>query len=169
MITGATAYFVDVLVFNLALLVIGTDHVSAKAVSSVAAITVAYLGSRYYTWPDQPPGGRHPVLAFVALSAAAAGVQLACLWVSHDLIGWTSPIADNASANVVGMGLATVVRFYGFRSLVFGNSAGEGDGVQHLPVLVDGPDVQAVDLSHQFDEVPGRGAHRGEGLATSRA
>ena len=118
-VTGATAYLVDVLVFNLALLVVGTDHLSAKVISSVAAITVAYLGSRYYTWPDQPPQGRHPVVAFVALSVAAAGVQIACLWASHDLLGWTSPIADNVSANVVGMGLATVFRFWGFRTFVF--------------------------------------------------
>lgn len=118
-VTGGAAYLVDVLVFNVCLLVIGTDHLSAKAVSSVAAITVAYLGSRYYTWPGQRSRGLNPILAFAALSVAAAGVQLACLWISHDLIGWTSPLADNISANILGMGLATLLRFWGFRTFIF--------------------------------------------------
>jgi hypothetical protein len=39
--------------------------------------------------------------------------------ISHDVLGWTSPLADNLSANVVGMGLATAFRFWTFRSFVF--------------------------------------------------
>ena len=123
-VTGGAAYLVDVVAFNLALWG-GMEHLSAKVLSSTAAVTVAYLGSRYYTWPTAEPRTAHPVLAFVAISAVAAAVQLACLWVSHDLIGWTRPLADNLSANVVGMGLATAVRFWAFRRLVFGSSPGQ--------------------------------------------
>lgn len=147
-VTGGAAYLVDVLVFNACLLGIGTDHLSAKAVSSVVAITVAYLGSRYYTWPHQQPRGAHPVLTFVALSVAAAGVQLACLWISHDLVGWTSPIVDNISANIVGMGLATLLRFWGFRTFIFQNPTAEhkqtGTGTSGTPSTDTAPGHHAV-------------------------
>ncbi|MGV8846433.1 GtrA family protein [Tessaracoccus sp.] len=116
-ITGAAAYVVDVAAFNL--LSATTGHLTAKVVSSIAAIIVAYLGSRYYTWPGDRAIGGHPILAFVAVSAAAAAVQLGCLWLSHDVIGWTGAMTDNLSANVFGMGLATTLRFWGFRHLVF--------------------------------------------------
>ncbi|MEO7589321.1 MAG: GtrA family protein [Arachnia sp.] len=116
-VTGGAAYLVDVLVFNL--LSAPTGHLAAKVISSVAAIVVAYLGSRHYTWPGQAPSARNPLLVFVAVSVAAAGVQLGCLWLSHDVMGFTGALADNVSANVVGMGLATALRFWGFRRLVF--------------------------------------------------
>ncbi|WP_111720540.1 GtrA family protein [Homoserinimonas sp. OAct 916] len=116
-VTGAAAWFVDVLVFNL--LSAGAGHLPAKVISSIAAVTVAYLGSRYYTWPGHRPSSGHPIMVFVAISAAAAAVQLGCLWLSHDVIGWTGVIADNLSANVVGMAAATALRFWGFRNLIF--------------------------------------------------
>ena len=116
-ITGAAAYLVDVAAFNL--LSATTGHITAKVISSIAAITVAYIGSHYYTWPSHHPSTRHPVVVFVAVSTAAALVQLGCLWISHDIIGWTGALADNISANIIGMGLATALRFWGFRRLVF--------------------------------------------------
>lgn len=116
-VTGLAAWFVDVAVFNLLSPV--TGHLSAKVLSSIAAITVAYLGSRYYTWPHHRPATGHPVMVFVAVSVVAAAVQLGFLWLSHDVIGWTSVIADNLSANVVGMAAATALRFWGFSHLVF--------------------------------------------------
>lgn len=116
-VTGAAAYAVDVVIFNL--LSDGTGHLTAKVISSIAAITVAWLGSRYYTWPDHRPTTGHPIAVFVTVSAAAAVLQLGCLWLSHDLIGWRSAIADNLSANVVGMGMATALRFWGFKRFVF--------------------------------------------------
>ncbi|WP_158600548.1 GtrA family protein [Tessaracoccus antarcticus] len=120
-VTGGAAYLVDVALFNL--LSASTGHLAAKVISGIAAIAVAYLGSRHYTWPGHRPTGRHPVVVFVAVSVAAAGVQLGCLWLSHDVMGWTGALADNVSANVMGMGLATLLRFWGFRRLVFPGSA----------------------------------------------
>ena len=119
LLTGGLAYLVDVLVFNL-LLLADVHHVVARVVSSVIAIGIAFVGSRYYTWAhrrSEHPGREYAM--FFLLSALAAGIQVACLWISHDLMGFTSALADNISSNIIGMALAMVFRFLTFRSLVF--------------------------------------------------
>ena len=118
--TGLVAYAVDVAVFNLFLLGVGTGPVAAKVISSVFAITVAFLGSRFYTWRHRPRGhaGREYAL-FFAFSVLAALIQVGCLVVSGDLLGLDGPVADNISGNVIGMGLATAFRFWTFRRYVF--------------------------------------------------
>ena len=80
----------------------------------------AFVGSRWFTWRHRPRAhvGREYAL-FVIFSALAAAVQLACLLVARHALGLTSPLADNISGNVVGMALATVLRFWTFRTFVF--------------------------------------------------
>jgi putative flippase GtrA len=110
----------DVAVFNALLLGAGTTATWAKALSSVVAIAVAFTGSRWFTWRDRRSDriGQEYAL-FVLFSVLAAGIQYLCLVISHDVVGWTSPLADNLSANVVGMALATAFRFWTFRTYVF--------------------------------------------------
>ncbi|WP_432483816.1 GtrA family protein [Kineococcus esterisolvens] len=120
LVTGGAAYLVDVAVFNLLLLVLDVPSLWSKVVSSVVAIAVAFLGSRYYTWRDrrsEHPGREYAM--FLLLSVIAALLQVACLWFSRHVLDLTSPLADNISSNVVGMAIATVFRFLTFRSLVF--------------------------------------------------
>jgi len=119
LVTGGIAYLADLVIFNV-LLFSGTGSVWSKVVSSVVAIAVAFVGSRYYTWRDrrsEHPGREYAM--FVLLSVVAAGLQLLCLTITHYGFGWTSPLADNLSGNVVGMAIAMVFRFLTFRSLVF--------------------------------------------------
>lgn len=119
LVTGGIAYLADLVIFNV-LLFSGVGSVWSKVVSSVVAIAVAFVGSRYYTWRDrrsEHPGREYAM--FVLLSVVAAGLQLLCLTITHYGFGWTSPLADNLSGNVVGMAIAMVFRFLTFRSLVF--------------------------------------------------
>jgi putative flippase GtrA len=119
-VTGLTAYLADVAVFNVLLLWVGLPSAWSKVLSSVVAIAIAFAGSRWYTWRERrsdSPGREYAL--FVLFSVLAAGIQVACLVLSHDVLGLTSPLADNLSANVVGMGLATLFRFWTFRTFVF--------------------------------------------------
>jgi putative flippase GtrA len=125
-VTGLAAYLADVLVFNL--LLFGT-HLTApqsKIVSSLVAIAVAFAGSRWFTWRDRRSEriGREYSL-FVLFSVLAAGIQYLCLLLTHVGLGWTGALADNLSANVVGMALATGFRFWTFRSYVFPPASAE--------------------------------------------
>lgn len=120
LLTGGAAYAVDLAVFNVLILGAGTGSLTAKVVSSVFAIAVAFAGSRWFTWRDRRSD--RPVreyLLFVVFSVLAAGIQYLCLVVTHVGLGWTSPLADNLSANVVGMALAMAFRFWTFRTYVF--------------------------------------------------
>ena len=118
-VVGLAAYGTDVAVFN-ALRLAEMAPVGAKAVSSVLAVAVAFTGSRRWTWPDRSgPGLVRQSALFVLLSALAAGLQLLCLVVSREVLGLRDAVSDNVSANVVGMALATVFRFWTFRTFVF--------------------------------------------------
>ena len=122
---GAVAYVVDVGVFNVVLF--GSDTLlgevkplTAKVVSTVAATVVAYLGNRNWTYSAR--NGRHwrpELLLFLLMNAAAMVIALVCLWTSHYALGFRSAVADNFAANVVGVGLGTVFRFFTYRKFVF--------------------------------------------------
>ena len=119
-VTGLAAYLADVLVFNLLLFGSHLTAPESKIASSLVAIAVAFAGSRWFTWRDRRSDriGREYSL-FVLFSVLAAGIQYLCLVLTHVGFGWTSALADNLSANVVGMALATAFRFWSFRSYVF--------------------------------------------------
>lgn len=123
-VTGLAAYLTDLLVFNGLLLGTGTPSAWAKVVSSLAAIAVAFAGSRWYTWRHRRSDAPVREYAlFLAFSVLAALLQLACLLVSREGLGLRSALADNVAANVVGMALATVFRFWTFRTYVFPDRA----------------------------------------------
>ncbi|WP_299034390.1 GtrA family protein [uncultured Pseudokineococcus sp.] len=120
LLTGGAAYAVDLAVFNALILLADVGSLTAKVVSSVFAIAVAFAGSRWFTWRDRRSDRvvREYVL-FVVFSVLAAGIQYLCLVLTHEVLGWTSPLVDNLSANVVGMALAMAFRFWTFRTYVF--------------------------------------------------
>jgi putative flippase GtrA len=119
-VVGLAAYGTDLLVFNALLLGASVPSVPAKVVAAAAAIAVAFAGSRWWTWRHRrgPHIGREYAL-FLLASVLAAGIQVGCLLVSRELLGLRSAVADNVSANVVGMALATAFRFWAFRTVVF--------------------------------------------------
>jgi putative flippase GtrA len=47
------------------------------------------------------------------------GIALACLATSRYVLGFSGPLADNVAANVVGLLLGTLFRFWSYRKWVF--------------------------------------------------
>lgn len=123
---GAAGLLVDVVTFNLLRLTVFSPHVVsggpllAKVVSVTAAITANWIGNRNWTFRESH---RSDVIRegieFAVVSIAGSLVALLCLAVSHYALHLTSPIADNISANVIGLLLGTIVRFAGYRVWVF--------------------------------------------------
>ena len=94
--------------------------VTAKLVSTALGVLVAWLGNRYWTLKDtRREQVHHEVLIFLAVSAVGGLIAMGCLGFSHYVLGLTSKLADNISANGVGLVLATLFRFWGYKTLVF--------------------------------------------------
>lgn len=127
-VVGAVAYVVDVAVFNLLLFggpvtsspALQGRPLTAKVCSVAVATVVAWLGNRYWTFRRRRrASARRELVLFVVMNLAGMGLALTCLGLSHYVLGLDSALADNISANVVGLALGTAFRFYAYRTWVF--------------------------------------------------
>lgn len=143
-IVGAVAFVVDVGVFNLARVGADMGPLSSKTISVVLATTVAYAGNRYWTFRHRDrPGLRREYVLFFAFNAVGLAIALACLGFSHYVLGFESALADNISANGVGLALGTAFRFWSYRRWVFPQLAEaphRHPAQDHLPASEPGPD-----------------------------
>nr|WP_156968406.1 GtrA family protein [Cellulomonas bogoriensis] len=121
---GAVAFVVDVGIFNLLLHgpvdVIAHKPLTAKVVSVAVAMTVAWLGNRYWAFASTRTANvPREAVTFVAVNLVGMTIAVACLAVSRYILGLDSPLADNIAANGVGLVLGTAFRFVAYRTLVF--------------------------------------------------
>ncbi|SHK64640.1 GtrA family protein [Actinacidiphila paucisporea] len=126
-LAGGAAFAADLALFVWLRGHTGVGPLTAKSLSFFAGCTIAYLGNALGTYRRRAPtaGRARRYGVFFAVNAAGAGVQLLCLAGSHYVLGFTSPRADIVSGAGVGMVLATALRFWGTRTLVF-RTAGRG-------------------------------------------
>ena len=98
----------------------------AKVISTTVAIAANWIGNRLWTFREHR--GRQLVregVEFALVSVGGMLIGLACLWVSHYALGFTSLLADNVASNVVGLGLGTAFRFALYRAWVFAPHRGD--------------------------------------------
>ncbi|WP_423918470.1 GtrA family protein [Frigoribacterium sp. 2-23] len=123
---GALGVLIDVGLFTLLRAsVFAPEHLEAgpivaKVCSGVVAIVFAWLGNRYWTFgPHRRPHAVREALEFFSVATLGLLVGLACLGVSHYVLGFTSQVADSIAANVVGLALGSIVRFTLYKLWVF--------------------------------------------------
>jgi len=125
---GAVAYAVDLYVYNLMRVGVWPLHAGplegkplvCKVISVAVATVVAWLGNRYWTFRHRRRATpRAEFVLFAVMNVGGLVIALACLGISHYLLHFTSPLADNISANVIGLALGTLFRFWAYRTLVF--------------------------------------------------
>ncbi len=170
---GAIAFVVDTGVFNLLLHTslgepFNLDHkpLTAKTVSVLVATVVAWVGNRYWTFRHRRRASyRREFVLFGVMNAAGLAISLACLAFSRYVLKMDSPLADNISGNVIGLGLGTLFRFWAYRTFVFTHEhelTGAGDAD---PIPPGTPEAIAEDLAeehqrHQADRQPDESARR---------
>ena len=128
-VVGLVCFVIDVGIFNLLRSgALGHGHffagpVGAKIASAVISTVIAWLANRFWTFRQRR---RSDVglefLEFGAVGAVGIGIGVACVAVSHYVLGFTSLLADNIAANVVGLVLGTTFRFLMYRYWVFGST-----------------------------------------------
>lgn len=132
-VVGLIGFVIDIALFNaLRVGVFGEgtwaqSAIGAKTISTSVAIVFNWLGNRYWTFRRHRR--RHALREFAEyaiVSVGGMGISLACLWISHHLLGFTSLLADNISTNVIGLALGTAFRFFLYRYWVFGHHRSDG-------------------------------------------
>ncbi len=140
-LVGGVGFVLDLAVFNVLRLTLFAPEsihegpIVAKVISTGVAIAANWIGNRYWTFgPHRRTDSAVEAVEFLVVSLLGMGVGLACLWVSHYVLGFTSLLADNISTNVVGLILGSVVRFALYRHWVYhperarGGAVGSRDG-----------------------------------------
>lgn len=132
-VVGLVGYVIDVGLFNLLRLgVFGDGHVlqdpiGAKVLSVTVAVLVTWFGNRYWTFREhRRENYLLELLEFAVVAAGGLLIGLLCLWVSHYVLGFDNLVADNISANVVGLILGTTFRFLLYRFWVYGHHRKDG-------------------------------------------
>ena len=96
------------------------DPIPAYVLANVVAGLVAYLGMRWWAFSHRNAADPvESVVRFFVLGAATMVIPVLCLAFSRYVLGQQSVVADNLSANVIGLGLSTITRFWVFRRYVF--------------------------------------------------
>ncbi|GAA3212673.1 GtrA family protein [Oerskovia jenensis] len=148
---GTVAFFVDLGLFNLLRFgpweALSASPLEAKAIAVSVATIVSWLGSRYWTFSDRRTT-RHgrELLTFLLVNAAGMAISLGVLAFTTDVLGLTSPLAENLAANGVGLALANGFRYVAYRRVVF---TGTGPVVRARPQEsaphADAPSAAAAD------------------------
>jgi putative flippase GtrA len=139
---GGAGYVVDVVSFNVlrsAPVLSAVDPSYSRTLAVALAMVVTYLGNRLFTWRGQSTGDRRrEVSLFVLFNLIGLGLSVVTLVISHDLLGLTSRLADNISANVVGLALGTLFRYWSYERFVFTGSRTVQTPEDPVRAIVDG-------------------------------
>jgi putative flippase GtrA len=93
---------------------------TAWFLANCVGMGISFYGSRRYAFKHRRPSGPYGgALNFALVNLASFTIPMACLWITRNVIGWDSALADNVSANVVGAFLGMLFRFWAFRKFVF--------------------------------------------------
>lgn len=121
---GLIAYLVAVGGFNLLVHLdsapLKSKPLTASILSGALSILVAYIGNRYWTWRDRKwSGAKREITLFFIINIISLGISVICLAISRYILGFNSILADNISANIIGVGIGTIFRFWAYRTYVF--------------------------------------------------
>ncbi|MFD2839861.1 GtrA family protein [Populibacterium corticicola] len=123
-IVGGTGFIVDIGLFNLLqhgpFAVLAGKPVTAKILSVAVAMIVTWIGNRLWTFADQRTRTKvREFVGFVVVNIGGMAIAVLCLWISRYVLGFDSPLADNISANVIGLVLGMIFRYLAYKYLVF--------------------------------------------------
>jgi len=123
--TGGVATVVSIGLFNLLVHTGDEPPMAARPLPAyllaiAVGTAVSYVGNRWWAFRQRSSRGVVCDLpAFVAINVVALLIPTACLAISRYGLSQDSALADNVSANVIGLVLATAFRYWGYQSWVF--------------------------------------------------
>jgi putative flippase GtrA len=118
-VVGAVSFVVDLAVFQVLYAHVGAGAVTSRLVSTLVSMTLAYLGHRYWSFAGR---GQHTVqreyLTFAVVNGATLVLGLAVTGFVRYGLDQDGALVLQV-ANVVSIGLGTVIRYLAYRRWVF--------------------------------------------------
>ncbi|MFJ9077778.1 GtrA family protein [Streptomyces sp. NPDC102278] len=120
---GGVGVLVNLGVFNLLRATTDLQVVRASVIAIVVAIGTNYIGFRFFTYRDRSGGdGSRPptreLPLFALFSAIGLVIESGVLYAGTYGLGWDGRLATNVF-KFAGIGVATVFRFWSYRTWVF--------------------------------------------------
>ncbi|MFF4247700.1 GtrA family protein [Streptomyces sp. NPDC001822] len=116
---GALGLVVNIAVSNLIWRTTDIPVVRAGLMGTIVAILFNYVGFRYWTYRDRDKTGRtRELMLFLLFSAVGAVIETGLLYTATYGFGWNSPVQSNVF-KILGIGIATLFRFWSYRTWVF--------------------------------------------------
>lgn len=123
---GGLGIFVNLGVFNVCRGATGLPVVRCSVIATVVAIAFNYLGLRYFTYRDRDKSHRSREIAlFAVFSVIGLVIENGVLYVATYGFGWDGPLLGNLF-KFLGIGTATLFRFWSYRAWVFRALPGRG-------------------------------------------
>lgn len=116
---GGLGIFVNLAVFNICRTATGLPVVRCSVIATLVAIAFNYLGLRHFAYKDRDKSHRSREIAlFAAFSAVGLVIENGVLYVATYGFGWDTPFQNNLF-KFLGIGAATLFRFWSYRAWVF--------------------------------------------------
>ncbi|MCM3819845.1 GtrA family protein [Streptomyces sp. DR3-1] len=116
---GGAGVLVNLAVFNLVRHLTELQVVRASVLATVVAIVFNYLGFRYFTYRDRDKGGRTREMSlFLAFSVIGLVIENGILYTGTYGLGFDGRLESNV-LKFAGIGVATLFRFWSYRTWVF--------------------------------------------------
>ncbi|MGV9278272.1 GtrA family protein [Streptomyces griseosporeus] len=140
---GAFGMVVNFAVSNALWHLTSLQAVRANVIATVVAIACNYIGFRYFTYRDRDKTDRtREMILFLAFSAIGLVIENGILFAAIYGFGWDSAIERNVF-KFLGIGIATLFRFWSYRTWVFRALPGAEPKAETLagqePVAADEP------------------------------
>ncbi|MEU3334215.1 GtrA family protein [Streptomyces sp. NPDC002144] len=135
-LVGASGFVVNLAVFNAIRTVTQWQTVRASVLATAVAILTNYLGLRYFTYRERTQedrgSKRREMTLFLFFSAVGLVIENGVLYAATYGLGFDGTIANNVS-KFVGIGIATLFRFWSYRTWVFRTAAPPADPLPSYP------------------------------------
>jgi len=118
-VVGGINFVVDLTIFNALHFGEGVGVLTSKVASTAVSTTLAYFMNRHWSFSHRARTGlRREYALFFGLNLVALLMALAVLGFTHYALGYTDSLSINV-ANVIGIGLGTIFRFWSYKRWVF--------------------------------------------------